>query len=138
MALPKMRLTIIGLIIFALVYWISAYWFPKPEKIAVIPTQELELLTAFALQLAPLLESPDPLQTQEIQKLLENEKSGDTPLRQFHWQVKFSKIGTAPTPGAKSFFEGINDSTVTLTIPLGVNRVKGWLVATKSLPHVPF
>jgi len=132
--LKKMHLTVTALLAFVVTFGISSVWFPKATTVSYIPVEELEQLDELAQVIGKLLDEPESIKNQQIQQLIDQGKYGPFHLLYMDWSIKLANSGTPQPTMNKSFFNRISDSQVNITIPVGIDRVKGLLVATRTIP----
>ncbi|MGK5091569.1 HAMP domain-containing sensor histidine kinase [Deltaproteobacteria bacterium TL4] len=135
MSLHIIRWLVVTFLVFFIFFFVSEDWFKKQVDVAHIPITDLEQLNVLAQKVGTLLEQPESVKNGEIQQLIDQEAHGPFHLLYLDWQVKLVKTGTKPPQFQHKFFEWVNESEVHLTIPVGINRVKGLLVATRSIPE---
>jgi signal transduction histidine kinase len=134
--LKKLPLALLAAVTFAftLALQLALFsWEPTPPS---VPVQQLEDLNQLVEQVSHLLDQEEATKTEAIQELLDRQTQGAVQLLYLDRQVKQAS-GRATAPAPVQAFEQLSPSEFTLTLPVGLEKVRGLLVVRQAIPPNP-
>ena len=134
--LKKLPLALLAAIIFAFTLALQLAffrWEPTPPS---LPVPQLTALNQLVQQINQLLDQEEPIKQQAIQELLDQEVQGAVQLLYLDRQIKQSQVSLPDVP-PHQVFQTLDDSQILLTLPVGLDKVRGLLVVRQKIPSPP-
>ncbi len=127
------NLLLVGFLSSGLVFGFSFLFLKGEPAVSHLPVEDLVAINALADQVSEILEKRESLKNSAIQALIDQETSGQFHLLYRDWKVKLHKSGEVRPKSNNRFFNWIDDTEFSVSVPVGKNEVKGILVVTRTL-----
>ena len=134
--LRKLPLSLLAAVIFALSLSLQLAFFTWEPAQPSLPVSQLTALNKLVQQINQLLGQDEPTKQLAIQDLLDQEVQGAVQLLYLDRQVKQSQVSLPDLP-PHQVFQPLDDSQILLTLPVGLDKVRGLLVVRQKVPPPP-
>ena len=134
--LRKLPLSLLAAVIFALSLSLQLALFTWEPAQPSLPVSQLTALNKLVQQINQLLGQDEPTKQLAIQDLLDQEVQGAVQLLYLDRQVKQSQVSLPDLP-PHQVFQPLDDSQILLTLPVGLDKVRGLLVVRQKVPPLP-
>ncbi|MBF0279844.1 MAG: HAMP domain-containing histidine kinase [SAR324 cluster bacterium] len=134
MVLKKTHLLVLATLFFAVTFSFSFLLFGPASIEPGIPVKTLEQINGLSEAISEILEKKGAEKNTAIQNLIDSGEYGAFHLLYRDWTVKSFKSNEPRPKSNNSFFDKLDESQFSLSVPVGKDHVRGVIVVTRKMP----